>query len=197
MIVAFHLKSHGQAIADIDDSRILPWPLQNMRTFRGETFQILSRALVATVLRPHHGEHAKFRMVWLSSEELDDLPILLGGETVTGDNLRSNWRLSQPCRFITHAAAPPFEHTLRQWTKRFCGHLHFRGACCKHLPDEALDRKRFGLRCTRRRCYPASHWDWPTAKTFLLNRHNEAGSDGSCAGAPRLPDLRSNNPRRV
>src|SRR5262245_62706759 len=136
-------------------------------------------------------------MVRLSPEELDDLPILLGGQTVTGDNLRGNWRLSKLWRrFITHADAP-CERTPRQWTKRFSGHLHCRGVCCRHLPDEASGRKRSALRCTRRRYYRASHWDWPTAQLSLLYRHNATGSDGSCAAAPRLPDPRSNNTRRA
>jgi hypothetical protein len=38
MIVAFHFKSHGQSIANIDDTRILPRALQNMRTFGGKPF---------------------------------------------------------------------------------------------------------------------------------------------------------------
>ena len=159
MIVAFHLKSHGQSVANIDHSSVLARPLQNMRAFRRQAFQIVSRALVATVLRPHDGEHAEFRMVWLSSEELDDLPVLFRGQTVTGDSLRGHKRLSEPRRFLVTHGDAPFEHTPRQWTKRFCVHPHCPNARYKHLPDEALGRKRSAFHCTRPRCYPGSHWD--------------------------------------
>src|SRR4029450_349307 len=111
MIVAFHLKSHRQSVANIDHARILAGPLQNLRAFRRQAFQIVSRALVATVLRPHNGEHSKFRMVWLSPEELDDLSIFLRSQTVTGDSLRGHKRLSELRRFLVTHGDAPFEHT--------------------------------------------------------------------------------------
>src|SRR4029450_5988039 len=159
MIVAFHLKSHGQSVANVDHPSVLARPLQNMRAFRRQAFQVVPGALGATVLRPHDGEHAEFRMVWLSPEEIDDLSVLFRGQSVTGDNLRGHKRLSELCRFLVTPGDAPFEHTPQQWTKRFCGHPHCPDACYKHLPDEALGQRRSAFHCIRPRCYPGSHWD--------------------------------------
>src|SRR5689334_825733 len=56
MVVALHLESHGKTTPDIYDAGVLARTLQHMASFGGQGFEIVARALVTAVLRPHHGE---------------------------------------------------------------------------------------------------------------------------------------------
>ena len=95
MIVALHLEYHGQTVPDIHDPRILPRPLKHVATFGGKQLQVVPRAFVAAVFRPHNREHSEFRVVWLSSEDLDNLSIFIRRNAVTRDKLRSHLRLRE------------------------------------------------------------------------------------------------------
>ena len=167
MIVAFHLESHRQAIADIDHAGILTRPLQNMRAFRRETFQIMARALVAAMLRPHNGKDAELRIVRLAAENLDDLLILFRRQTVAGDQLRRHRGWLNCGAVASCMALLPSAHAAAM-DEKILRRPRYRGVCCRHLPDEALGRRRCALHCTRPRCYPASRWDWPTGEALPL-----------------------------
>ena len=68
MIVAFHFKSHGKPAADIDDTGIFTGTLQHIRAFGRKILEIVTRALVAAVLGPHHREHAELGVIGLAAE---------------------------------------------------------------------------------------------------------------------------------
>src|ERR1700756_828463 len=59
VIVRFDLEGAGPAVADVDDSRILAWPLHHELAARGQALEVHARRLVRTVLTPHHAEDAK------------------------------------------------------------------------------------------------------------------------------------------
>jgi len=84
MVVAFHFKRHGEAVADIDDAGVLARPLEHVRSLGGKLFQVMPRALVATVLRPHDREDPKLGIVRFPAEQRDDLPILFRRQTMAG-----------------------------------------------------------------------------------------------------------------
>ena len=78
MIMAFDLKDRGQPVADIDDAGILARPLQDGRSGCGQTPQKAPGTLIATVLRPHHGEHAQLLERRRAPQGLDDAVVLVG-----------------------------------------------------------------------------------------------------------------------
>src|ERR687897_1165459 len=94
MVVAFHLECHCQTIADIDHSGVFTGALKNMRPFGWQTLQVLARALVATVLRPHNREHAELGIVGFSSKNLNNLLVLIRHDSMARNQLSSNlWLL--------------------------------------------------------------------------------------------------------
>ncbi len=94
VVVAFHLERHRQTVADVDDAGVLTRPLQDVGTFGGKIFQIITRALITTVLRPHDRENAELGEVRRMAEDADDFLIFLRVESVTGRQLRGNFRLN-------------------------------------------------------------------------------------------------------
>ena len=107
MVVAFHFESHGQSAADIDDAGIFTRPLKHVRPFGREILEIMARAFVAAVLRPHHGENAQLSVVRLAAEHLDDLLIFVGREpcaaTISGVTARLTKCVSGA---VMHGASP-------------------------------------------------------------------------------------------
>ena len=93
MIVAFHLKRHRQAVANVDDAGVLTRPLQHVRPFGGQVFQIDARAFVTTVLRPHDREYPELGVIRFAAEKLDDLSILFRIEAMARHQLRRHRRL--------------------------------------------------------------------------------------------------------
>src|SRR5581483_6445579 len=69
VIVRFDLESARPAVADVDDSRILPGPLQHMPAARGKPLQVHSRRFVRAVLAPHHAENSEFGQGRLAAAE--------------------------------------------------------------------------------------------------------------------------------
>ena len=88
--MAFHFEGHGKPAADIDDAGIFTGAVKHVGAFRRQILEIIARALVATVFRPHHRENTQLGKVRLAPEGLDDLLILVGREAVTSDDFRGN-----------------------------------------------------------------------------------------------------------
>src|ERR1044072_66981 len=80
MVVALHLESHGKTASDIDHAGVLARTLQHMASFGGQVFEIVARALVAAVLRPHDGEYTELGVIRLASGRFDDFFIFISGE---------------------------------------------------------------------------------------------------------------------
>ena len=78
MVMAFDLKDRGQTVADIDDAGILTRSLQYGRSGCRQPPQKAPRTLIATVLRPHHGEHAQLLERRRASQGPDDAVVLVG-----------------------------------------------------------------------------------------------------------------------
>ena len=78
MVMAFDLKDRGQPVTDIDDTGILARPLQDGRSGRGQTPQKAPGTLIATVLRPHHREHAQLLERRGAPQGPDDAVVLVG-----------------------------------------------------------------------------------------------------------------------
>ena len=90
MVVRLHLEGDGEPVADVDDARVLAGPLEHARPRRRERPEVDARGLVGAVLAPHRREDAELDVVRLAAEDLQDSPVLVGGEVVLGDELGSD-----------------------------------------------------------------------------------------------------------
>ena len=61
MVVRLDLEDRGKSVADVDRAGIFARALQHLRAVSRQRLQMHARALVAAVLRPHHGEDARAR----------------------------------------------------------------------------------------------------------------------------------------
>src|SRR5438477_12119900 len=60
VIVALHLEDHGEAVADVDDAGVFPWPLDHPGRLGRQPAQVNSRRLVRAMLVPHRREDSEF-----------------------------------------------------------------------------------------------------------------------------------------
>src|SRR5690606_38506267 len=84
---ALYLERERPALAELDDPRVLPRPLQHPLPPGRQPPQERSGVLVAAVLAPHHAEERELEEVRLPPEEADDAPVLGVGEPERGVGL--------------------------------------------------------------------------------------------------------------
>src|ERR1700674_5778799 len=91
MIMRLDFECAGPAVADVNDSGILPRPLHHQLAAGRQALQVNARRLIRTVLAPHHAEDAKFGPRGLASaEQLLDFFEFIRSEAVLPDHLRRN-----------------------------------------------------------------------------------------------------------
>src|SRR5690606_32950626 len=82
MVMALHLEDDAIAIADIDDTGILPRTLDDMWSCRRQGTQPFLRGFVGTMLVPHRGEDAEFGEARLAADQLEDTVIFIRLQSV-------------------------------------------------------------------------------------------------------------------
>ena len=87
MVVRLDLECNGEAVADIDDSRVFTRPLQHPRASRRQSPQVNARAFVAAVLAPHHTEDAELCDCRLPLQDGDNLLIFAFREVVLREDV--------------------------------------------------------------------------------------------------------------
>jgi hypothetical protein len=90
MVVRLHLEDGGEAIPDVDDTRVLAGTLDDARPLRRKALQVNARGLVAAVLAPHHAEDAELRVGRRAPERLLDHAVFVGRELVLLDHVRGD-----------------------------------------------------------------------------------------------------------
>src|ERR1700679_2432903 len=91
MIMRFDLEGARPTIADIDDARILAWPLHQAPAACRQALQMDARRFVGTMLAPHHAENTKLGNGGLASaEKLFDLLVFFGREAMFADDFWSD-----------------------------------------------------------------------------------------------------------
>ena len=104
VVVALDLEHHGEAVADVHDAGVLARAVDDAGAFGGKLFQVLARALVAAVLRPHDREDAQLGEVRRASQKALDLGVLAVGQAVGVDHLWGDGR-GVGVRCVAHVAA--------------------------------------------------------------------------------------------
>src|SRR5688572_12108150 len=100
MVVRFDLEDGGKAVADVDGAGVLARALQHAPAGGRQRLEVHARALVAAVLRPHHGEDAKLGETRLASQRVEDALVLVAGEAVLFEELIRDGHLAvanAPC----------------------------------------------------------------------------------------------------
>src|SRR5262249_9177843 len=69
MVVALHFENDRQAIADVDDARVLAGALDHPRRLRRQGPQVHLGRLVRAMLVPHGGKDAELRKAWHAADE--------------------------------------------------------------------------------------------------------------------------------
>ena len=72
VVVALDLERDGQAVAEIEHSRVLAGALEDARAVARQAPEQEGGVLVAAVLRPEQGEHGELEVVGLALEQRDD-----------------------------------------------------------------------------------------------------------------------------
>ena len=86
VVVRLDLERDHVAAADIDNPRVLARALHHQAAPRRQLLQMQPRALVGTVLAPHHAENTQLRVAGLPSQDGDDLPILVRSQLMLRDH---------------------------------------------------------------------------------------------------------------
>ena len=86
VVVRLDLEHRAQAVTDVDRPRIFAGPLHDARTGGRQRLQVHARALVAAMLRPHHGEQAQFQQVGRAADQLLDALVLIRLDAVPVEN---------------------------------------------------------------------------------------------------------------
>src|SRR4051794_38111556 len=87
MVVRFDFEDSSKAVADVHGAGVLARTLQHALARCRQRLEVNARALVAAVLRPHHGEDAELGHGRLAPEHLDNALIFVAGESVAFENL--------------------------------------------------------------------------------------------------------------
>lgn len=75
--MTLHLENDSESSTDIDNPGIFTGTTDNLLSFGREFFEISLGTFVGTMLAPHHREDPEFDEVRLTTEDLQDLFILL------------------------------------------------------------------------------------------------------------------------
>ncbi len=102
VVVALHLEHDAVTVAQIDDAGVLAGALDDARPGGRQRLQPDARGLIGAVLAPHDGEDAELGQARLAPEDLQQAPVLLGGETVLGHCLG---RDRGPCTLSLHPSS--------------------------------------------------------------------------------------------
>src|SRR6185312_1563437 len=95
VIVRFDLERHHPTAADADDAGVFAGPLHHVLPLRGQLFQVNARALIRTMLAPHHAEDAEFGIARFAPEQGYDFLVFRGGELMLFDQLRCDCHLAR------------------------------------------------------------------------------------------------------
>ena len=74
--MALHLEDGGLAVADIDHTGILAWPLNDPWRVCRQFCQVHTRGLIRAMLAPHGREDSELGDIRLAPEMLQDIVIL-------------------------------------------------------------------------------------------------------------------------
>ncbi len=113
VVVRLHLEDRGETIADVDDARVLPRPLNDARPFGRQTPQVNAARLVGAVLAPHHAKDPELGISGFAPQRLKDLPVLLVGQLVLPYERGSNGRVIRETRRGHERTCPLGRNTLR------------------------------------------------------------------------------------
>jgi hypothetical protein len=80
MVVRLDLERDREAVAEVEDARVLARPLEDALAGRGQTAQERRRVLVAAVLGPEEREDRELEVVRVAAEKLPDSIRLPVGE---------------------------------------------------------------------------------------------------------------------
>ena len=82
VVVRLHLEDDRQAVADVDDARVLARSDEHALAGGRQAPEQRTRVLVGAMLGPHGAEHAELDLVGNAAERLDDEPVLRFGQPV-------------------------------------------------------------------------------------------------------------------
>jgi hypothetical protein len=81
MVVRLDLERDCRPVAEIEDARVLPRPLEDAFPRRRQALQERRRVLVSAVLRPQQGEDRELEMVRVAAEQIPDTARFPVGQT--------------------------------------------------------------------------------------------------------------------
>ena len=81
VVVRLALERDGEAVAEVEDARVLAGALEDALARRGQPLQERGRMLVAAVLRPEQREDGELEVVRLAAQKLLDTACFPVGET--------------------------------------------------------------------------------------------------------------------
>jgi len=73
VVVRLDLERHRDAVAEVEDARVLARPLQDALALRGQPLEERRRMLVPAVLGPEEREDGELEVVRIAAQELLDL----------------------------------------------------------------------------------------------------------------------------
>ena len=97
VVVALHLEHDRLAVADIDHAGVLARPLDHPRRLGRQAPQMDARGFVRAVLVPHRRENPELGEARHPPDQLEDALILVGLETVAGDEFGGDLGLVHGC----------------------------------------------------------------------------------------------------
>jgi hypothetical protein len=98
VVVRLDLEGDGEALAQVEDARVLSRPLEDTLAVGRQPLQERRRMLVAAVLRPEQREDRELEMVRVAPEQLVDTVRLPVAETESAvDRLFRNLRQVPQC----------------------------------------------------------------------------------------------------
>ena len=80
VVVALDLERDREAVAEVENARVLPWPLEHTLPVARQPLQQQRRMLVAAVLRPEKREDRELEVVRVACEERADALVLPVGQ---------------------------------------------------------------------------------------------------------------------
>ena len=110
MVVAFDFEDRRPSVADVDCAGVLARPLHHEFALRWQLPQMTARRFVGAMLRPHHGEHAELGVSRGAADDLFDLAVLIGRESVRAGQLEIDLRLAGDRHgTLAHRALPAID----------------------------------------------------------------------------------------
>ncbi len=96
VVVALHLEDTRIAISDIDDARILAWPLDHDCALGRKLAQMHAGGFVGAMLAPHHREDAQFDEIGLAVQKPLDARIFVRRKPMLANDLWGDGRHRPP-----------------------------------------------------------------------------------------------------